>query len=209
MFCSECGKPAQGKFCSHCGHALIAAVGDNGLAANELVPDWEHEIRYETILQYPGVRAAIERQARTAKKQLSGEDFLAIADAVLPLGVAFEKLAGPTQSLFTRWGIKTDKRRVQHVAAPAGRVLVRALCSLAHNGQTLRNVTQASDGCLLEAALPSDVRSLEGDLLVNVRQCGRQASVEAAVHIGGQLFDWGKSTRCLDQLFDDLARDAA
>jgi len=209
MFCSECGKPAQGKFCAHCGHALVAAASDGQLASTELVPDWEHEIRYETILQYPGVRATIERHARAAKKKFRGEDFLAIADAVIPLGVPFEKLAGPTQALFTRWGIKTAKQRVQQVAAPAGRVLVRALCSLAHNGQTLRNVTQAPDGCLLEAALPSDVRALEGDLLVNVRQCGVQSSVEAKIQIGGQLFDWGKSERCFDQLFGDLARDAA
>ena len=70
-------------------------------------------------------------------------------------------------------------------------------------------MTQAADGCLLEAALPSDLFSLEGDLLVSVRRVRELAEVDATTRIGGQMFDWGKSNRCLDQLFDDLARDAA
>jgi hypothetical protein len=73
----------------------------------------------------------------------------------------------------------------------------------------LRSVTQAEDGCLLEAVLPSDLFALEGDLLVSVRRSGGLAEVRASARIGGQIFDWGKINRCLDQLFDDLARDAA
>src|SRR4051812_15827334 len=65
MFCSECGKPAHGKFCSLCGAPLaVAAVTD--VVPTEIVPDWDGEVKYETILKYPGVRDAIERNAKQA-----------------------------------------------------------------------------------------------------------------------------------------------
>jgi hypothetical protein len=134
---------------------------------------------------------------------------LALADKLVPLGVSLEGLAGVAQPLYAKLGVKTGKQRAQHVPAPVGQVLVRALCSLARHGQTLRGVTQAADGCLLEATLPSDVFALEGDLMVSVRRAGSQAEVSGATRIPGQLFDWGKSHRCLDELFSDLEREAA
>ena len=210
MFCSECGKPAEGKYCSNCGFALTSSESSSQLAQADIVPDWDHEVRYEAILQYPGVRTTIDRHARLAPKQLTGEQFLALANKIIPMGgVSLEGLAGVAQPLLTRLGIKTGKHRTQQVAAPASKVLLRALCSLARHGQSLRSVTQAADGCVLEAALPSDMFSLAGDLLVSVRRIQELAEVEATTRIGGQIFDWGKSNRCLDQLFNDLARDAA
>jgi len=229
MFCSECGKPAHGKFCSHCGEPLCGeplcgeplAVSDGSheliaveetpaeLVTVEFVPEWDREVQYETILKFPGVRDTIERHARQAPKRMTGEQFLALADKLVPLGVPLEGLVGVVQPLYARLGIKTGKQRAHNIPAPIGRVIVRALCSLARHGQTLRGVTQAADGCLLEASLPSDLFSLEGDLLVTVRRNGSQAEVSGATRISGQFFDWGKSNRCLDQLFNDLAREAA
>jgi len=209
MFCSECGKPARGKFCSHCGAALAIAEIADEIIPVEIVPEWDREVQYETILKFPGVRDTIERHAKLAPKRMTGEQFLTLADKLVPLGVPLEGLAAAVQPLYARLGIKTGKERAHRVAAPVGRVIVRALCSLARNGQKLRGVTQAADGCLLEAALPSDLFSLEGDLLVSLRRNGSQAEVSGATRIAGQFFDWGKSSRCLDQLFSDLTREAA
>ena len=209
MFCCECGKPGHGKFCSHCGTPLAASASTVEVVPVEIVPEWDREVQYETILKFPGVRDTIERHARQAPKRMSGEQFLALADKLVPLGVSMEGLAGVVQPLYARLGIKTGKQRAEQVPAPVGRVMVRALCSLARHGQTLRGVTQAADGCLLEATLPSDVFSLAGELVVSVRRSGSQAEVSGATRIPGQLFDWGKSNRCLDQLFADLTRDAA
>lgn len=64
-------------------------------------------------------------------------------------------------------------------------------------------------GCLIEASLPSDLLSLEGTLLVSLHRHGRHTAVSGRTQIGGQFFDWGKSNRCLEQLFIDLAREAA
>jgi hypothetical protein len=205
MFCSECGKPAGGKFCSHCGTPLAAAE----VAPAEVVADWDREVRYETILKFPGVRDTIERHARQAPKRMSGEQFLALADKLVPLGVPLEGLVSLAQPFYERMGIKTGKERARQVGAPVAKVIVRALCSLARHGQTLRGVTQAADGCLLEASLPSDLFSLEGKLVVSVRRDGPQAEVCGATHIPGQLYDWGKSNRCLNALFTDLTSEAA
>lgn len=215
MFCSECGKPARGKFCSHCGAPLQVAAPEAtadqvpplDLVPVEVLPDWESEIRYEAILQFPGVRAAIERHAAQAPKQMTGEQFLALADKIVPLGVSMEGVAGVANAFFKRLGVQTGKDRARQVAAPASQTIVRVLCSLARRGQALRQVTQAEDGCLIEAALPSDLFALEGDLLITVRKHGAAASVAATARIGGQWYDWGKSNRCLDHLFADLDCD--
>jgi hypothetical protein len=209
MFCSECGHPAQGKFCSQCGAPLRAGESSIEDVPLEIVPEWDREVQYETILKYPGVRDTIERHARQAPKRLTGEQFLMLADKLVPMGVPLEGLVAVVKPLYERLGIKTGKERARYVQAPIGRVIVRALCSLARHGQKLCGVTQAVDGCLLEASLPSDIFSLEGNLLVTVRRSGSQVEVCAATHIGGQFYDWGKSNRCLDQLFADLAREAA
>jgi hypothetical protein len=209
MFCSECGKPAYGKFCSLCGAPMAITEAASDVVSVEIVPEWDREVQYESILRFPGVRETIERHARQTTRRISGEQFLMLADNLVPLGVPLEGLAAVVQPMYARMGIKTGKERVQHVQAPVGRVIVRALCSLARHGQSLRGVTQASDGCLFEATLPSDLFSLEGDLLVSVRRNGSQAEVCGTTRISGQFYDWGKSNRCLDQLFTDLAREAA
>jgi len=209
MFCSECGKSVAGKFCSSCGARMAREDAENSAVIDLDETHLDCNVQYETILRYPGVREMIERHARRAKQRVTGEQFLSLADNIIPLGVPLEKLAAIAMPIYARLGIKTGKERSQQVPAPAGRVLVRVLCSLARNGQTVRGVTQANDGCLIEASLPSDLFSLEGDLLVSVERHGSQANVRGATCIRGQIFDWGKSNRCLDKLFADLTREAA
>ena len=84
-------------------------------------------------------------------------------------------------------------------------MLVGVLCSLASAGHELRKATHAQDGCILEATIPSDIWSFAGDLFVTIKPQGQATLVEAAAIVKGQKFDWGKSRRCLDRLFGDLA----
>ena len=106
--------------------------------------------------------------------------------------------------IYSRLGIRTGKSRSAVVAAPVGKGLVAAVCSLARYGRSLKRVHQGEDGCVLEAVLPSDIWSWEGEVVVSVRRDRAGTQVEAATKIQGQLFDWGKSRRCLDQLFEDV-----
>ena len=79
-----------------------------------------------------------------------------------------------------------------------------AICSLARYGRALTQVHQGEDGCVLEAVIPRTMCSLEGELIISIRRDQGGSQVEAATKIPGQLFDWGKSKQCLNQLFEDL-----
>ncbi len=166
--------------------------------------DWSREVHYEKLIRIPEVRDRIGRQAAMAKKDLSAEEFLASFDKAVPRGVSLEKLGAVIQPLGAQLGIKTGKERSETLQSPPGTVIVSALCSLARHGQALQQVRQFEDGCLLEAILPSDMWSWEGRLYVSVREAGTGSRVDGATQIEGQLFDWGKSKRCLAALFADL-----
>lgn len=200
MFCSNCGAEASGNFCSKCGSSLR----DTTIPLPAVVQDWSEEVRYEHLIRIPEVRALIDKHVSMARKSLSGEEFLALADKVLPLGVSLEKLGGAVQPIYAQLGMKTGKEHSEVLPTSPGTVIVSALCSLARNSQVLQQVQQLEDGCLLEAILPSDIWSWQGILYVSVRKVETGTRVDGATSIKGQWFDWGKSKRCLEMLFSDI-----
>lgn len=205
MFCSECGKSAQGKFCCHCGTPLTNATSQAEPAASHpIVIDWDREVRYERIMSDPQVRAAVDQHARLAPKRMSAEQFLALADKLVPQPVSMEGMAALAQPLWAKLGVRTGKELTAHLEAPVGRVIVRALCSLARRGQSLRDVSQGENGLSLEAELPSDLLSMAGSLHVSLWRSERGTGISASTKIDGQWIDWGKSRRCLEQLIADL-----
>ncbi len=139
-----------------------------------------------------------------AEKPLSGEEFLALSDKIIPLGLPLEKLGAVIQPISAQLGVKTGNEYSETLPIPPGIVIVSALCSLARHGQVLQQVQQFEDGCLLEATLPSDMWSWEGSLYVSVHKTAAGTRVDGATQIKGQLFDWGKSKRCLETLFADI-----
>jgi hypothetical protein len=228
MYCSECGKPAFGKFCSNCGTPLAPPSSDAaaiGVAVPPLpvtqfaagaipaphvpIANWDNEWRYEELIKVPEVQQTIERHVKLARLPMSAEQFCKIADKVLQNPVPTDKLAAFAQPIISGFGIRTGKERTAVIEAPVGRGMLRVLCSLARHGQSLRGVKQGADGCVFEALLPSDPMSMEGDLTVSVRRREMRTEVSAATNIKGQLYDWGKSRRCLDAFFEDLQLDPA
>lgn len=201
MYCSHCGANASGNFCSRCGTPL-----DMPLEVELVDSDWTDEVRYDILLQYPEVRDVISRYAAQTRQGMNAEQFLKACDtAFAPIpGVSLAAVANLVVPVYARMGIKTGKKRDGILHRPSGQVLVSALCSLARHGRPLKQVHQGNDGCVLEAVLPSDMWSWEGEVLVSVQRHDSGTRVEAATNIPGQLFDWGKSKRCLNQLFDDL-----
>jgi hypothetical protein len=210
MYCSECGKRALGKFCWSCGAPLVPnCAGDEQQKDADLVNvDWARLTSYESLLRVPEVRDRIALHAAMCKSKFSGEQFLECCDKVLtPLtgGVPLTLIANIAQPLSEKLGLKTGKNRAERLGEPPGKVIVAILCSLARNGQKLGQVEQAENGCTLHAAIPSDLWSLKGDLVVEVRAEGNTTLVEAGLTIPGQVYDWGKSQRCLGQLFADVS----
>lgn len=204
MFCSNCGARTSGNFCSECG-ASLKSIPDSAAVVSQ---DWSHEVRYEKLIHIPEVRDMISRHATMAKVGLSGEEFLALFDKMIPLGVPLGKLGAALQAIYGQLGVKTGKENSKTLESPPGTVMVKVLCSLAQHGQVLQQVRQFEDGCLLEATLPSDMWSFAGVLYVSVRDIGTGTNVDGTTKIQGQIFDWGKSKRLLKELFADIEATA-
>ena len=185
MFCSNCGAEVSGNFCSKCG----APLTDVSPSSRGVTQDWSREVRYEMLIRIPEVRDMISRHAAMAKKSLSGEEFMAFFDKIIPLGFPLEKLGAISQTIGAQLGIKTGKVCAETLAMPPGTVIVTALCSLARHGQVLQQVRQFEDGCLLEATLPSDIWSLEGTFYVGVRKVGKGTYVDGTTNRKGELWD--------------------
>jgi hypothetical protein len=216
MYCSECGQEASGKFCWSCGQPLkqlgVPAVTISDSV--ELVPvpvDWSNLTDCQVLLAISEVRERIAHHAAQCKKKLSGEEFLECCDkfaGVLTGGVPLTLIAKISQPISERLGLKTGKLRREELSERPGNVLVGLLCTLAQNGQEIRDIQQLNGGCVLQAAIPSDIWSLKGDLLLTVLAEKRATIVEASTTIPGQVYDWGKSNRLLDRLFAELAQFA-
>jgi hypothetical protein len=202
MFCSNCGKAASGNFCAACGSKLATPAAEEVLTV--IPADWSHEVRYEFLTQLPEVRDRITRASAGARKGITGEQYLKLFDKAFSPAVPLASVIEIVTPLYASWGIQTGKTRSGLVPAPVGRVIVDVLCSLAHANRTVKRVSQAEDGCVLEAMLPSDLFSLEGELVISIRRVPDGTRIEAATKIPGQLYDWGKSNRCLSKLFEEL-----
>ena len=211
MYCSNCGATAAGHFCSACGHKLAEVPMPAPLAempaAAVLPVDWQHEHRCEALLAHPEVRALIARHAAMAKQGMTGEDFMKCIDVFYKpmVGISLVTVGKFAQPFNEKLGIKTGKERSKRLAMPIGRLIVGAICTLARHGRKLRDIQQTPDGCAIEASLPSDFWSLEGKITVRFHRREDATLVEASTYIGGQWYDWGKSAKCLDELFDEIA----
>jgi hypothetical protein len=207
MYCSECGAKVDGKYCSACGAKLSEAEPIDTV----LMIDWSNTVEYETLFSIPEVRQLISQSAAQSKRRMTGEEFLDLCDkltgkmAVIPMAT----IAHFAQSLHTKLGVKTGKSQSRFIARPAGEVLVALLGSLARHGRQVRHAQQSPDGCIITASLPSDLFALEGDLIVAVARRPGGAQVDAHTDIKGHIFDWGKSRRCLEELFAELQTGSA
>ena len=167
--------------------------------------EWADEIDYKTLIRHPDVRDLLGMAGNRAKSPVSGEEFIEKFDSVVPGVSIAAKIAQP---LYSQWGVKTGKTAAQQFDRPVGKVIVAILCALAEGSSRIRNVTKLTNGCCIEASIPSDIWSFEGVLTVQVQRHGKRTFVEAATNFPGQLFDFGKSQRFLDQLLGNI-RSAA
>lgn len=210
MYCSQCGAMANGKFCHQCGSPLQDSGAALMLSDDDFVDeviDWEQEVRYDRIIKVDAIRIAIARHVATAPKGLSGEALLALYDKIVSSPVSLESLAAVVQPMYDSWGIHTGKKRSELLPAPIGRSIARTLCSFAKHAQTFESTEHHDAGCILISDIPSSVCSFKGKLIVSLLRRDQHTQVSAETHIPGQMYDWGKSQRCLEQLFNDLNSD--
>jgi len=205
-FCSNCGATASGNFCIECGTSLRSSETDSRQST-----DLINTINYEDLLSIPNVRDLIAHHATLSKQHMSSEEFLKLCDtAFVPFtGVPLASFGSIVGSMGQHLGVKTGKTRSITFKKPSGKILVALLCSLARQGQKVHCVQQETDRCIVEAVIASDLWTWGGSLIVSVQNIGDDTYVEAATIIKGQVYDWGKSNRCLEQLFSDLSMTPA
>jgi hypothetical protein len=216
MFCAQCGVKGAGNFCTACGARLAASDAGPAVPFSPPAPplptgNWRDECRYEVLMQYPAVRDLVARHAAAARAGMTGEQFLDLCDkAFSPIpGVSMSAVAGIAMSIYAKLGVKTGQTRRAVQPTPVGQTIVSTVCSLARHGRSLKQVHQGDDGCVVEAVIPSDIWSFAGELVITIRRVPRGTLVQAATKIPGQLYDWGKSRKCLEQLFADVESIAA
>ena len=226
MFCSDCGVAASGRFCWKCGARLHGAAleanrsdnrqsnrSDSHVVAHPIVEEsaaencWRHETSYERLLSLPPIRERIAEAAQRHRGGISGEQFLAIFDAIVPTGISVEKLAAALQPIYGKLGLKTGKSSEWTIPAPAGETMVAVLCALAARGHTLKAVNQSPDGCVLQVLLPSSVWALAGDLVVSIENRSSCSLVTAAAEVPGQIYDWGHCRRTLERLRQEILNE--
>jgi hypothetical protein len=205
MYCTNCGMKLSGNFCAGCG---TRAVPPDEIRDVIPMEDWRLEVRYAVLLHFPEVRDRLAAVQQCAKK-MTGEDWLELYDKAFQSKIPMKTVAALAAPIYAKLGIKTGKSRTEVFAEPPGQVMVDVLCALTRNGLPLSKVHQGQSGCVFEAKLPSDFWGFEGQVVVSVESVGTQTKVDAATTIPGQLFDWGKSARCLEKLFSDLRIKAA
>lgn len=211
MYCSNCGKKAEGNFCWSCGAPLAgraeapAAPPEGGDPSAEAPGGAAFDLG--AVAKSLEARELVARYAAMAPKRLSGEEFMDSFGGPLKAvtgGIPVSSIATIAQPMYARLGVKTGKERVEMVDRPAREAFLALLCSLARNGQAVRALHTATDGCVVEAVLPSDLRSFEGTILVTLRRADPGTELRASTTVPGQLFDWGKSSAALDALLADV-----
>jgi hypothetical protein len=171
--------------------------------ASRPVVDWQNEVNYAALCEIPEVVLQVERAAAQSSKPIEGKEYLKVFDEIF--GVSISDLSTVVVPILDRMGMRTGKERSEGLPYPAGRVLVGVLCSLARHAQTLEQVQQFDDGCLLLAKLPSDIWTWGGSIVAVVHQLGRgRSQLEAATLVKGQTYDWGKSKRVLQTIFAEV-----
>jgi hypothetical protein len=94
-----------------------------------------------------------------------------------------------------------SRKSVDHLfAAPYPHVvrsLGLALASLRHQPSLLFDTRT---GCVIETQMPTDIFSLGGSLQFEIVDEGAQARVLGSSEVRGQLFDWGKGKRNLNEV---------
>jgi hypothetical protein len=225
MFCTQCGKAAAPEhvFCSGCGTRLVreASAAPMGLMGSVSEPavapepaptwtgeDWRDTLNYRVVLGHPEVKALIADAAKVSKAGMTGDEFLKLAQPILDAsgsgGVPMKLIAEIATPLYAKMGVKTGKDAKNGYATSYGRTLAAILCSLASRNQTLVAVHEGTDGCVVQAEIPSSMTTWKGKLSLTLERKAEGTLVSSAVVFEGQSSDWGRSKRLLDDLHQDI-----
>jgi hypothetical protein len=170
--------------------------------------DWRATTNYRVVLAHPEVKALIADASKASKAGMSADEFMKLAQPVLDAagsgGVPMKLIAEIAAPMYAKMGVKTGKDAKNGYATPYGRVLAAILCSLASRNQTLIAIEEGTDGCVVQAEIPSSMTTWKGKMSLTVERKPEGTLVSSAVVFEGQSSDWGRAKRVLDDLHQDI-----
>ncbi len=223
MYCVHCGASGAIAFCATCGKRQPTASDNESTTHSDPVEtiidamlvdvdqhdagaDWVDSLDYELVLRQDCVRQRLAAAGRDAPAGLTSDDLLSIFDAVSPIGISLGKLNEALLPIYDKMGLKVQRTAMVLFAAPAGRVLAAALSAMASLSLEIKEVRQQPDACACIAKIPSGLMTQKGELMISIQR-GEHIEVRVGSKIAGQLYDWGRSTRLIDQLIVEVSRD--
>lgn len=130
-----------------------------------------------------------------------------VADLLAPFsslsGDAFYASMKAGQALGTRLGIKSNKHVERGFPVSYPTTVLALVLALRRLNREITALFDTSRGGVIEARMPTDMFSLGGSLSFEIIDAGPpQTLVQGVAEIKGQIFDWGKSVRALNETFD-------
>jgi len=144
--------------------------------------------------------------AADAETGMSGKEFLDTAARVVAEPLPLGAIGSGAARAYAALGVRTGKTRARTIDHPVGYSILGTLCFLGSKAMPISDVADAEGHCLIQAILPSSALSWEGRVMVSIEAAEGGSFVEASTKIPGQLMDWGRSTRLLRDLFEDVDR---
>lgn len=210
MYCFRCGAPDVGAFCPACGQNQSAASRGAPERPAEPVVEatlaWSDSLNYELVIADAEVRQHLSAVQPSGLRGVSGDDLLKVFDAVSPIGFSLGKLSSAVLPIYDKLGIKTQHQSEAKFHTPAGRLMLAALSSLAHKSLTIDAVEQGTNQCLLISKIPSGLITNRGQLSILLERQGPAVRVVMSTTLSAQLYDWGKSKRLQQELFELIGK---
>ncbi len=219
MFCIHCGARGAKSFCASCGTSQVSESADARASADEVLSShedaeiivadirWTDTLQYAVVLNQPEARARIAACANEAKQGVSGEDLLALFDAVSTIGFSLGKLTKAILPIYDKLGIKTSREAQVRCVSPPGRVLLAALCAFASRGLKIEDVEQATNACCLTAKIAAGIVTNSGQLQVMLSVHESDVLVKVSATTSGQWYDWGKAQGLADAVCTTILQE--
>lgn len=99
--------------------------------------------------------------------------------------------------------LKCKKKLERHFHESYGKVVLAIGLGLKTSGKEIVNAMDVPKGAMIEAKMSVDMFSLGGSLVFDVIDNGSSGvSVTGLSEVKGQVFDWGKGSRALNDVLD-------
>jgi hypothetical protein len=166
-------------------------------------------LTYRQVADDPRCQEIVKWAAAGAETGMSGEEFLDIAAKVVAVPLPLGAIGSGLSRAYGALGVRTGKTRGHRLDQPFGYSILATLCFLGSRAMPIAGIADAEGHCLVQAILPSNALSWKGRVMVGIQAADGGSLVEATTKIPGQMMDWGRSTRLLRDLFEDIDRRSA